>query len=32
MDFIGFDFAEISSQLCIIAEDGELIERRIQTD
>jgi transposase len=32
MDFIGFDLGKVSSQVCIIAEDGELIERRIRTD
>ncbi|MFL6212119.1 MAG: IS110 family transposase [Pyrinomonadaceae bacterium] len=32
MDFIGFDLGKVSSQVCIIAEDGELIERRIKTD
>ena len=32
MDFIGFDLGTASSQVCVIAEDGELIERRIRTD
>ena len=32
MDFIGFDLGKVSSQVCIITEDGELIERRIKTD
>jgi hypothetical protein len=32
MDFIGFDLGKVSSQVCIITQDGELIERRIQTD
>lgn len=32
MDFIGFDLGKVSSQLCIITEGGELIERRIKTD
>ncbi|MDQ3816201.1 MAG: IS110 family transposase [Acidobacteriota bacterium] len=32
MDFIGFDLGKISSQVCILTEDGELIERRIRTD
>jgi transposase len=32
MDFIGFDLGKVSSQVCVIAEDGELIERRIKTD
>ena len=30
MDFIGFDLGKVSSQVCIITEDGELIERRIK--
>jgi transposase len=32
MDFIGFDLGKVSSQVCIMTEDGELIERRIKTD
>jgi transposase len=32
MDFIGFDLGKVSSQVCIITQDGELIERRINTD
>ena len=28
MDFIGFDLGKVSSQVCILTEDGELIERR----
>src|SRR5215204_2700580 len=32
MDYIGFDLGKVSSQVCILTEDGELIERRIKTD
>jgi transposase len=32
MDFIGFDLGKVSSQVCIITEGGELVERRIRTD
>jgi transposase len=32
MDFIGFDLGKVSSQVCIITADGELIERRIKTN
>jgi transposase len=32
MDFIGFDLGKVASQVCIITHDGELIERRINTD
>ena len=32
MDFIGIDLHKNSSQVCILTEDGELIERRIKTD
>lgn len=32
MDFIGFDLGKVSSQVCILTEDGEMIERRIKTD
>lgn len=32
MDFIGFDLGKVSSQVCILTEDGELIERRIHTN
>jgi transposase len=31
MDFIGIDLHKNSSQVCILTEDGELIERRIKT-
>src|SRR3954466_11891353 len=32
MDFLGFDLGKRSSQVGILTEDGELIERRIKTD
>jgi len=32
MDFIGIDLGKVSSQVCTLTEDGELIERRIKTD
>lgn len=32
MDFIGFDLGKVSSQLCIITADGELLEQRVNTD
>lgn len=32
MDYIGIDLHKESSQVCILTEDGELIERRIKTD
>jgi len=32
MDHIGFDLHKNSSQVCVLTEDGELIERRIKTD
>jgi transposase len=32
MDYIGIDLHKNSSQVCILTEDGELIERRIKTD
>ena len=32
MDFIGFDLGKVSSQLCTITADGELLEQRIKTD
>src|SRR5919199_582552 len=32
MDFIGIDLHKNSSQVCILTEDGELIERRIKSD
>lgn len=31
MEHIGIDLGKTSSQICILAEDGELIERRIKT-
>ena len=32
MDYIGIDLRKTSSQVCLLTEDGELIERRIKTD
>ena len=32
MGYIGFDLGKVSSQVCIITEDGELIEIRLKTD
>ena len=32
MDFIGFDLGKVSSQVCILTEDGEIVERRIRTN
>ena len=32
MDFIGFDLGKVSSQICLITAEGELIERRITTN
>lgn len=32
MDFTGFDLGKVSSQVCIITEGGELVERRVRTD
>lgn len=32
MDFIGFDLGKVSSQICIITAEGELLEHRIKTD
>lgn len=32
MDYVGIDLHKNSSQVCILTEDGELIERRIKTE
>jgi hypothetical protein len=32
MDYIGIDLHKNSSQVCILTEEGELIERRVKTD
>jgi hypothetical protein len=32
MDHIGIDLHKNTSQVCILTEDGELVERRIKTD
>ncbi|MDQ3803594.1 MAG: IS110 family transposase, partial [Acidobacteriota bacterium] len=32
MDYIGIDLHKNSSQVCVLTDDGELIERRIKTD
>ncbi len=31
MDFIGFDLSKVASQICIVTQDGELLEHRIKT-
>ena len=32
MDHIGIDVHKIHSQICILSEDGELIERRMRSE
>jgi transposase len=32
MDFIGFDLGKVASQVCIITQDGELLEHRLKTN
>lgn len=32
MEYIGLDLGKTSSQICILSEDGELVERRIKTE
>jgi hypothetical protein len=32
MDHIGIDVHKLHSQICILTEDGELIERRVRTE
>jgi transposase len=32
MDHVGIDVHKVASQICVIAEGGELIERRVRTD
>lgn len=32
MNFIGFDLGKVSSQICLITADGELLEQRVKTD
>jgi len=32
MDYVGIDADKEASQVCVIAEGGELIERRVRTD
>ena len=32
LDYIGIDVHKLSSQVCILTSDGELLERRIKTD
>ncbi len=32
LDYIGIDVHKISSQVCVLTHDGELIERLIKTD
>lgn len=32
MDHVGIDVHKVTSQICMIAEGGELIERRVRTE
>jgi len=32
MDHVGIDVDKVASQICMIAEGGELIERRVRTE
>jgi len=32
MDYVGIDVHKKDSQICIVAEGGELIERRVRTE
>jgi hypothetical protein len=32
MDYVGIDVHKKESQICILAEGGELIERRVRTE
>lgn len=32
MDFIGFDLGKVASQVCVITQDGELLEHRLKTN
>ena len=32
MDHVGIDVHKVASQICVIAEEGELIERRVRTE
>ncbi len=31
MEYVGFDLGQVNSQICVLTEDGELIEKRIKT-
>jgi hypothetical protein len=32
MEYVGFDLGKVNSQICLITEDGELIEKRLKTE
>ncbi len=32
MEYVGFDLGKVNSQICVLTEDGELIEKRIKTE
>lgn len=32
MEYVGFDLGKVNSQICLLTEDGELIEKRLKTE
>jgi transposase len=32
MEYVGFDLGKVNSQICLITEDGELVEKRLKTE
>jgi transposase len=32
MEYVGFDLGKVNSQICVLTEDGELVEKRLKTE
>jgi transposase len=32
MEYVGFDLSKVNSQICLITEEGEIVEKRIKTE
>ncbi len=32
MEYVGFDLGKVNSQICLLTEDGELVEKRLKTE
>lgn len=32
MEYVGFDLGKVNSQICLITEGGEVVEKRLKTE